>query len=107
VSLGGALLWDGGLRTEAPLAALLARSGLDRAIVHVGSWDRGGGRGARLDRGLWREIVEARRKGVRVDLARTVYPRLGPDHLHVGPRAVAAGERTARELLERLAAHSR
>jgi predicted acylesterase/phospholipase RssA len=104
VRLGGRLLVDGGVSIEAPLRALIERAGLERAIVHIGSWERLGGPPP-IDRGLKRAIAWARARGVRVHVARTVYPRLEPERLERAPEAVARGERSGRALVETLDRH--
>jgi NTE family protein len=94
VRFGNELLWDGGVRIEAPLQAVLQRSEVKRAIVHVAGWRANG-----ISPSLRREILQARRSGVEVHVARTLYPAVDPDHLDRAPAAVAAGAESARRLL--------
>lgn len=105
VRLGRELHVDGGVRSEAPVRALVERYRPASLIVHVGSWarEKGARRGGPppLDPGLARSIQHARARGTRVVVARTVYPRLDPDRLERAGDAVLAGERTARRLLAR------
>ena len=95
VRFGNELLWDGGVRIEAPLRAVLERSGARRAIVHVARWRTTNG----ISPSLRREIAQARRSGVEVHVARTLYPPVDPDHLDRAPVAVQAGAESARRLL--------
>ena len=103
VPLGGELLWDGGVKIDAPLRALVHRldgSGapLRDAILHVASW-----REPTVPPRLRRDIAFAERAGVRVHVARTRYPRIEPDSLRRAPEAVEAGAESARRLIARLA----
>ncbi len=96
VRLGGELLWDGGVKIDAPLRALVQRAPLRAAILHFASWSE-----PTVPPRLRREIAFAERAGVRVHLARTRYPRIDPDRLDRAPEAVAAGAESARRLIAR------
>jgi NTE family protein len=97
VRFEGRLLWDGGIRIEAPLAALADRAPLARAILHVAGW-----REPAVSPSLRREIGRVRASGVEVIVATTRYDRVDPDRLDRAPAAVEAGAVSARRLLDEL-----
>lgn len=97
VTIAGELLWDGGVKVEAPLRGLIERTPLREAILHVASW-----RDPVIPPALRREIAFARRAGVALHVARTRYPRIDPDRLERAPEAVAAGAESARRILASL-----